>query len=55
MQKFYIEHSIFNKFNGVLIFILPLLAKLINLRYNIIFVCIVATITVIDEIKKIYF
>lgn len=52
MQKFYIEHSIFNKFTGVLIFILPLSAKLINLRYSIIFVCIVATITVIDEIKN---
>lgn len=55
MQKLYIEHSILNKLTGVLIFILPLSAKLINIRYSVVLVCIVATITVIDEIRKIIF
>lgn len=51
-QKFYIEHSFFNKLTGVLIFLLPLSVKLINIRYSIIIVCIVATITIINEMYK---
>lgn len=53
IKKFYIEHSIFNKITGALIFILPLSVKLINIRYSIIIACLAATITVFDEYKKI--
>lgn len=51
-KKFYIEHTFLNKLTGILIFFLPLSVKLINIRYSIVFICIVATITVIDEIYK---
>lgn len=53
-RRLYIEHSIFNKLTGVLIFILPLSVKLINIRYSILFVSVIATITVIDDYKKMF-
>lgn len=55
IQKLYIEHSILNKLTGLLVFVLPLSVNLINIRYSVIIVCIVAAITVIDEIRKIAF
>jgi len=48
-SRFIAIHSVMNKIAGGLLFVLPLTIGIINLRYSIVVVCIVATIAAIEE------
>lgn len=49
---FMIEHSIGNKITGLLVFLLPLTAFIVDVKYPAVFVCAAATAVVIGEIIK---
>lgn len=51
-HRFSIEHSTGNKITGVLIFLLPLSAYIIDVKYGAAVVCIIASATAITEIIK---
>ena len=51
--KLFVEHSFLNKLTGVLLFVLPLTLRLIDIKYSAMFVCVIATFAVIEEISKI--
>ena len=48
-KKLIAVHSIMNKITGALCFLLPLTLSFIDLKYNAIFVCAVATFAAIQE------
>lgn len=48
-KKFVTEHTIMNKFTGVLLFLLPLTLSFIELKYTAIVVCGMATFAAIQE------
>ena len=52
-KKLEIKHTLMNKITGFLLFILPLTLSIIELKYGTIAVCIVATISAIQESKYI--
>ena len=47
-----IEHSLGNKLTGLLLFLLPLLSFIADVKYGATIVCIVATVTTIMEIRR---
>ncbi len=47
-----IEHSLENKLTGLLLYLLPLSAYIWDVKYGATLVCVVATVTVVIEIKK---
>lgn len=51
--KLFIEHSLLNKLTGVLLFALPLTLHLVDIKYSAVFLCIIATLAVIEEMRKI--
>lgn len=48
-KKFVAEHTIMNKVTGLLLFLLPLTISIIDLKYSITVVCVVATCAAIQE------
>lgn len=50
VHRLWIEHSFGNKLTGLLLFVLPLSVRIADVKYGATFVCIVATVTVIEEI-----
>ena len=52
-KRLVIEHTLMNKITVFLLFILPLTLSIIELKYGTIAVCIVATISAIQESKYI--
>ena len=46
-------HSVINKVTGVLVFILPFTIQIINIRYTVGLVCVVATVAAIMESRSI--
>ena len=48
-KKLIVEHTLLNKFTGVLLFLLPLSLFWVDLKYSAIVVCVVATISAIQE------
>ena len=48
-NKFVVEHTIMNKFTGLLLFILPLTLTIVDLKYTSIVVCLFATFAAIQE------
>ena len=48
-KKFFAQHTMLNKATGVLLFLLPLTLRLIELRYSIIAVCVIAAAAAIQE------
>lgn len=48
-KKFVAEHTIMNKINGLILFIIPFTLYCINLKYSAIVVCAVATFAAIQE------
>ena len=48
-RKFIAVHSMMNKVTGALLFVLPLTLHLIELRYTVMVVCLVATFAAIQE------
>ena len=51
--RLYIEHSVFNKLTGLLMFLLPLSARFADVKYGATLVCVAATGTTINEIVQI--
>lgn len=51
-QKFFIEHSLFNKLTGILIFLLPLTVRIIDIKHSAIVVCVTASLSAVQEILK---
>ena len=48
-KRFIVEHTILNKITGVLLFLLPLTLFWVELKYSAMVVCLVATISAIQE------
>lgn len=48
-RKFVVVHSVMNKVTGALLFVLPLTLNLVELRYTVMVVCLVATFAAIQE------
>ena len=48
-KRFISLHTVMNKITGLLLFLLPLTLSVIELKYSLIAVCIVATISAIQE------
>ena len=48
-KRFIVEHTILNKITGVLLFLLPFTLLWVDLKYSAMVVCIVATISAIQE------
>ena len=48
-KRLIVEHTLLNKATGVLLFLLPLSLIWIELKYSAIVVCVVATISAIQE------
>ena len=48
-KRFIVEHTILNKVTGVLLFLLPLSLFGVDLNYSVMVVCVVATISAIQE------
>lgn len=48
-KRLLVEHTILNKFTGVLLFLLPLSLFWVDLNYSAMVVCVVATISAIQE------
>lgn len=48
-RRFISLHTVMNKITGLLLFLLPLTTSLIELKYNCAAVCIIATISAIQE------
>ena len=48
-KKFVAVHTVMNKVTGIFLFILPLILKIIDLRYSGAFVCAAATFAAIQE------
>ena len=48
-KRFISLHTVMNKITGLLLFLLPLALSVIELKYSLIVVCIVATISSIQE------
>ena len=48
-KRFIVEHTILNKITGVLLFLLPLTLFWVELKYSAMVVCVVATISAIQE------
>lgn len=48
--RFAIPHSFANKLTGLLIFLLPLTARLIDVRYGAAVVCMIATLAAAEEV-----
>ena len=48
-KKLIVEHTLLNKFTGVLLFLLPFTLVWVDLNYSALVVCVVATISVIQE------
>ena len=48
-KKFVAEHTVMNKVTGLLLFILPLILSVIELKYSAVAVCVVATFSAIQE------
>ena len=48
-ERFIVEHTILNKITGVLLFLLPLTLFWVELKYSAMVVCVVATISAIQE------
>ena len=48
-KKFISLHTVMNKITGLLMFLLPFTLSVIELKYSLIAVCIVATISAIQE------
>lgn len=51
-HKLSIAHSFANKLTGILVFLLPLSAYIVDMKYSAAVVCAVATVATIEEIKK---
>lgn len=48
-KRFIVEHTILNKVTGVLLFLLPFTLVWVDLNYSVMVVCVVATISAIQE------
>ena len=48
-KRFIVEHTILNKITGVLLFLLPFTLLWVDLKYSAMVVCVVATISAIQE------
>ena len=48
-KRFIVEHTILNKVTGVLLFLLPFTLVWVDLNYSTMVVCVVATISAIQE------
>ena len=48
-KRFIVEHTILNKVTGVLLFLLPFTLVWVDLNYSAMVVCVVATISAIQE------
>ena len=48
-KKFFAQHTMLNKATGVLLFLLPLTFRIIEMRYSIIVVCVIAAAAAIQE------
>ena len=48
-KRFIVEHTFLNKFTGVLLFLLPFTLVWVDLNYSAMVVCVVATISAIQE------
>ena len=48
-KRFIVEHTILNKITGVLLFLLPFTLVWVELNYSAMVVCVVATISAIQE------
>ena len=48
-KQFVAVHSVMNKVTGVLLFVLPLTISFIDLKYNAVVVCIIATFAAVQE------
>ena len=50
MQKMFVAvHTVMNKVTGALLFIFPLTVSIIDLKYSVIVVCLVATFAAVQE------
>ncbi len=49
---FRIEHSLGNKLTGLLLFLLPLSARSVDVRFGAALICVAATVTAIRELRK---
>lgn len=49
-HRFIVEHSFLNRLTGVLIFLLPLSVRILSIKYGAIIVCLVATVSALNEI-----
>ena len=50
-KHLHIEHSFGNRLTGFLLYLLPLSAKFVDVKYSAALVCLVATVTAIREIQ----
>ena len=48
-KRFIVEHTILNKITGVLLFLLPFTLVWVDLKYSAMVICVVATISAIQE------
>ncbi len=48
-KRFIVEHTILNKVTGVLLFLLPFTLVWVDLKYSAMVICVVATISAIQE------